>query len=104
LIDFCRFVNACPSAAPAKDHVQESRDTTTGFIGYSTSTGKASAVLGVYELGGQAGGDISLYWVNSAGNILVVGVLTPGGIRVGVINGEKFTPLPGTTDLGAAAW
>lgn len=82
----------------------EGRDTTTGFIRYSTSTGKSSAVLGVYEFGGQAEGDISLYWVNSTGNILVGGVLTPGGIRVGVINGEKFTPLPGITGLGAAAW
>jgi hypothetical protein len=79
-------------------------DTTTGFIRYSASTGKQTAVLGVHEFKGQAGGDISLYWVNSTGNILIGGVLTPGGIRVGVINGEKFTPLPGITHLGAAAW
>jgi len=32
------------------------------------------------------------------------GVLTPSGIRVGVINSERFTPLPGIAGLGAAAW
>jgi hypothetical protein len=45
-----------------------------------------------------------LYWVNSTGKILIGGILTPAGIRVGVINGERFTPLPGIAGLGAAAW
>jgi hypothetical protein len=80
------------------------RETTTGFIRYSTTTGKPTAVLGLYQFQGQAPGDISLYWVNSTGKILVGGTLTPSGIRVGVINGERFTPLPGITGLGAAAW
>jgi hypothetical protein len=80
------------------------RDTTTGFIRYSTTTGKPTAVLGVSKFQGQAPGDISLYWVNSTGKILIGGVLTPSGIRVGVINGERFTPLPGIAGLGAAAW
>ena len=78
-------------------------ETTTGFIRYSTTTGKP-AVLGAFQFQGQAWGDISLYWVNSAGNILIGEIGTPSGIRVGVINGEKFTPLPGVTALGAAAW
>jgi hypothetical protein len=85
--------------------------TTTGFIRYSASTGKMTDVRGVYEFGGQApAGDnpggylsISLYWVNSTGNSLIESVLTPGGNRVAVINGEKFTLLPGTAP-GAAAW
>jgi hypothetical protein len=79
-------------------------DTTTGFIRYSTRTGKAAAVLGVYQFHGQAPGDISLYWVNSTGTTLIGGVLTPGGIRVGVISGQTFRPLPGIAGLGAAAW
>jgi hypothetical protein len=82
----------------------DGRDTTTGFIRYSTRTGKPTLVLGVSQFQGQAGGDISLYWVNSTGTILIGGVLTPSGIRVGVINGETFTPLPGIAGLGAAAW
>jgi hypothetical protein len=82
----------------------EGRETTTGFIRYATTTGKAAAVLGVYKFQGQEPGDISLYWVNSTGEILIGGILTPSGIRVGVINSERFTPLPATAGLGAAAW
>ena len=80
------------------------RETTTGFIRYSTATGKPTAVLGVHKFQGQASGDISLYWVNSTGKILIGGILTPAGVRVGVINGQRFTPLPGIAGLGAAAW
>jgi hypothetical protein len=79
-------------------------DTTTGFIRYSTRTGKQTNILGVTQFHGQAPGDISLYWVNSTGTILIGGVLTPRGIRVGVIDEATFTPLPGITGLGAAAW
>lgn len=82
----------------------DGRGTTTGFIRYSTTTGKPTAVLGVHQFQGQAPGDISLYWVNSTGKIVIGGILTPAGIRVGVINGERFTPLPGTAGLGTAAW
>jgi hypothetical protein len=78
--------------------------TTTGFIRYSTRTGKQTAVLGVYQVHGQVAGDTSLYWVNSTGNILVGVVGTRGGMQAGIINGKKFTPLPGIRDLGAAAW
>jgi hypothetical protein len=59
-----------------------------------------AAVLGVSLFRGQAPGDISLYWVNSTGKILI----GASGIRVGVINGERLTPLPGITGPGAAAW
>jgi hypothetical protein len=79
-------------------------ETTTGFIRYSARTGKVTRVLGVYQFQGQAGGDISLYWTNPAGTILIGAVLTPSGIRVGVVNGEKFTPLPGTASFADAAW
>ena len=81
-----------------------SYSTTTGFIWYSTRTGNPERLLGVYHFRGQAGGDISLYWVNSTGTILIGGTLTPKGIQVGVINGQTFTPLPGIASLGGAAW
>jgi len=79
-------------------------ETTTGFIRYSTRTGKPAALVGVYRFQGQGPGDISLYWVNSTGNIAIGGIGTPRGIQVGVINGPTFTPLPGISGLGAAAW
>jgi hypothetical protein len=82
----------------------DGRDTTTGFIRYSTRTGKPTVVFGVFQFRGQAPGDISLYWTNSTGKTLIGAILTPSGTRVGVINGQTFTPLPGITSLGAAAW
>jgi hypothetical protein len=82
----------------------DGHSTTTGFIRYSTRTGNPVRLLGVYRFRGQAGGDISLYWVNSTGTILIGGTLTPHGIQVGVINGQKFTRLPGIGGLGGAAW
>ena len=79
-------------------------ETTTGFIRYSTKTGK-SAVLGVFQFKGQGQGrDISLYWVNSTGNDPDRGDRDAPRNPRRVINGEKFTPLPGITRLGAAAW
>lgn len=80
------------------------RETTTGFIRYSARTGKVARVFGVFPFQGQAGGDISLYWTNSAGNILIGAILTPSGIRVGVISGKTFTPLPGAAGIADAAW
>jgi hypothetical protein len=79
-------------------------DTTTGFIQYSARTGKMARVFGVFEFKGQAGGDIALYWTNPAGTVLIGAVLTPSGIRVGVIKGETFTPLPGIAGIADAAW
>jgi hypothetical protein len=49
-------------------------ETTPGFIRYSTTTGKPTTVLGLYHMNGQG------------------------------INGGRFTSLPGTAGLAAAAW
>jgi hypothetical protein len=82
----------------------DSYRTTTGFIRYSTKTGKPAQVYGVSTFNGQAGGDISVWWTSATGKTLIGGILTPGGIRAGVITGRTFTPLPGTAGLGAVAW
>jgi len=79
-------------------------ETTIGYVRYSTSTGKRTRVFGVFQFRGQVSGDFSLFWTDSTGNTVIGGGLTPSGIRVGVISGKKFTPLPGTTGLRAAAW
>jgi hypothetical protein len=42
--------------------------------------------------------------VNSAGNIAIGTSETTGGGRVGVMNGDTFTPLPGVTGFEAIAW
>jgi hypothetical protein len=94
----CGYTTTMGAAKPANDL------TTTGFIRYSTKTGKPTQVFGVTQFRGEAPGDISLWWTNATGKTLIGGVLTPSGIRVGVISGQTFTPLPGTSGLGAVAW
>jgi hypothetical protein len=78
--------------------------TTTGFLRYSTTTGKTDQVYGVSTFNGQGGGDISVWWTSATGKTLIGGVLSTKGIRVGVITGQTFTPLPGSAGLGAVAW
>jgi hypothetical protein len=78
---------------------------TTGFIRYSAETGKQAQVFGVFTFQGHGrGGEFSLYWTDSTGKTLIGSSATRSGSRVGVINGETFTPLPGITSLTAAAW
>jgi hypothetical protein len=76
---------------------------TTGFLRYSTTTGKPE-VISVIQVHGQVPGDISLYWTDPTGHTLIGAVGQRGGVRVGVIRGDSFTPLPGIGYLGNAAW
>jgi hypothetical protein len=78
--------------------------TTMGFAQYSTGTGKMNHVVGLVHFEGKAPIGISLYWVNSTGKIAIGTSETSGGGRVGVMNGDTFTPLPGVTGFEAIAW
>jgi hypothetical protein len=77
---------------------------TSGFIRYSTKSGKPTLVYGVSQIHGQVGGDVSTWWTNATGTTLIGTVTTRGALRVGVISGQTFTLLPGTAGLGAVAW
>jgi hypothetical protein len=78
--------------------------TRMGFAQYSTRTGKMNHVAGLVHFKGKAPLGISLYWVNSTGKIAIGTSETSGGGRVGVMNGNTFTPLPGITGFEAIAW
>jgi hypothetical protein len=78
--------------------------TTMGFAQYSTRTGKLNHVIGLIHFKGEAPTAISLYWVNSTGNIAIGTSETAAGGRVGVMNGDTFTPLPGVRGREAIAW
>jgi hypothetical protein len=80
------------------------KTTTMGFAQYSTVTGKMNHVVGLVHFEGQAPTGISLYWVNSTGKIAIGTSETTGGGRIGVMNGDRFTPLPGVTGFEAIAW
>jgi hypothetical protein len=78
--------------------------TTMGFAQYSTATGTMSHVVGLVHFEGEAPTGISLYWVSSTGTIAIGTSETAGEGRVGVMNGDRFTPLPGVTGFAAIAW
>jgi hypothetical protein len=80
------------------------KTTTMGFAEYSTRTGTMKHVVGRVHFEGHAPIGISLYWVNSTGKIAIGTSETAGGGRVGVMNGDKFTPLPGVSGFEAIAW
>jgi hypothetical protein len=78
--------------------------TTMGFAHYSTATGKMNHVAGLVHFTGKGSTGISLYWVNSTGKIVIGTSETAGGGRVGVMNGDTFTPLPGVAGFETIAW
>jgi hypothetical protein len=80
------------------------KTTTMGFAEYSTRTGTMDHVVGLVHFQGHAPIGIALYWVNSTGTIAIGTSETAGGGRVGVMNGDKFTPLPGVSGFEAIAW
>jgi hypothetical protein len=80
------------------------KTTTMGFARYSTRTGKLNDVVGLVHFEGHAPTGISLYWVNSTGGTAIGTSEMAGGGRIGVMNGDKFTPLPGVTGFAAIAW
>ncbi len=80
------------------------KTTTMGFAQYSTVTGKINHVVGVVHFAGLAPTGLSLYWVNSTGTIAIGTSETARRGRIGVMNGDTFTPLPGVTGFAAIAW
>lgn len=78
--------------------------TTMGFARYSTRTGKMNHIFGMVRFKGEAPTGISMYWVNSTGTIAIGTSETAGGGRVGVMNGDTFTPLPGVRGFETIAW
>ena len=80
------------------------KTTTMGFARYSTRTGKMNHVAGLVHFKGKAPIGISLYWVNSTGKIAIGTSEKAGRGRIGVMNGDRFTPLPGVTGFEAIAW
>lgn len=93
---------ACGYSTTFEAGSPKSPRTTMGTVLYSTRTGKMAGVTGVFTFAGQAPTGLSLWWVGPDAKALITRVGKGG--EVGVVSGEKFTPLPGTAGLGPAAW
>ena len=69
---------------------------TSGFIQYSTKTGKITRVFGVFTYPGQVpGGENSLYWTGPEGKTLIASIATPRGIQVGIVSGGDVQAVAG---------
>jgi hypothetical protein len=73
------------------------RGAVTGFLEYSTVTGKVTRVLGHWALGNVGALSVEVLWSNASGSVLIGVIPDTGGGQVGVISGNEFTPLPMAT-------
>jgi hypothetical protein len=89
------------------------------FTEFSAATGKVVRVLGRWPIPGLCPGQTQdVLWTNSSGSKLIVLAHKPGqpaeapqsgnaadyGIEFGVLEGNRFTPLPGAPRPGPNAW
>ena len=89
------------------------------FTEFSAATGKVVTVLGRWPIPGLYPGQTQdVLWTNSSGSTLIVLAHKPGvptkdpqsinsagyGIEFGVLNGNRFTPLPGAPPPGPNPW
>jgi hypothetical protein len=65
----------------------------TGFVEYSAATGKISRVIGHWTIGHGGSIAVAALWSNPSGSVLIGAIPVAGGVRVGVIRGNEFTPL-----------
>ena len=70
------------------------RGAVTGFLEYSTATGKVTRILGHWAFGSVGALSVEVLWSNATGSVLIGIIPNAGGGRVGVISGNTFTPLP----------
>ena len=73
------------------------RGAVTGFLEYSTATGKVTRILGHWSFGNVGALSVEVLWSNASGSVLIGVIPNAGGGQVGVISGTKFTPLPTAT-------
>jgi hypothetical protein len=72
------------------------RGAETEFFEYSTASGKVARVLGHWTFGSVGALSVEVLWSNASGSVLIGVIPDSGGGRVGVINGNEFTPLRAT--------
>jgi hypothetical protein len=73
------------------------RGAVTGFLEYSTTTGKVTRILGHWTFGSVGALSVEVLWSNASGSVLIGVIPNADGGQVGVISGNKFTPLPTAT-------
>jgi hypothetical protein len=81
------------------------RDITFGFLEFSTATGKIIGTVDRTRLDNAGPLSVDVFWTDDSGSALI-GVTPEHGGEVGMIRGDKFTPLPWSSKLNSfgTAW
>jgi hypothetical protein len=66
----------------------------TEFFEYSMATGKLARILGHWTSPNAPILIAAVLWSNPSGSVLIGVIPAGGGLRIGVIRGNEFTPLP----------
>jgi hypothetical protein len=105
--------------AATEDLAKHPLSSELAFTEFSAATGKVVKVLGRWPIPGMYPGQIQdVLWTNPSGSKLIVLAHKPGapakdphstnsagyGIEFGVLNGNRFTPLPGAPRPGPNSW
>jgi hypothetical protein len=105
--------------AATEDLTRHPLSSELAFTEFSAATGKVVKVLGRWPIPGLYPGQVQdVLWTNSSGSKLIVLAHKPGrpakaphsgnaadyGIEFGVLEGNRFTPLPGAPSPGPNAW
>ncbi|MBV9095591.1 MAG: hypothetical protein JO132_17255 [Streptosporangiaceae bacterium] len=70
------------------------RGAETEFFEYSTATGKLARTLGHWTIPNAPILIAGVLWSNPSGSVLIGVIPYAGGLGIGVIHGNEFTPLP----------
>ena len=75
----------------------------SGFLEFSASTGSLTRILGHWTFPSRDMPDVGVLWSDASGSVLIGLIPDAGFGRVGVIQGNEFTPLNASSSF-AAAW
>ncbi len=98
----------CPDDTIIKITQDRSETRSTGFPEFSTATGHVTRIVGHWPQGGPADpAVVNVLWSDPSGRVLIGTIGSAGRHWVGIISGNRFTPLndrPPRTGYIFGAW
>jgi hypothetical protein len=91
----CGAIAEIGSSVASTGHggVNLQRGAETEFLEFSAANGRVTRVLGHWRFGSVGALAVNVLWSNPSGSVLIGVIPDAGSGRIGVISGNKFTPL-----------
>ncbi|HEY6296750.1 MAG TPA: hypothetical protein VIX15_13885 [Streptosporangiaceae bacterium] len=91
----CGAIAEIGSSVPSAGHggLNLQRGAETEFFEFSAATGRVTRVLGHWRFGSVGALAVNVLWSDPSGSVLIGVIPDAGSGQVGVISGNKFTPL-----------